>query len=178
MYITIEFICEGSEFVHEFMTLWIHILNSYYQMWIHYPNVNSWIWFHIYDFVMRVHYWESRIIQYSEFMTSNSVVKYAIWIRFYEFVKNLTQIFLMNSSMDWICMNSWTWIHRRIDGCIHVALRSSSIQSTSTLLSLTVHSRFQLHWESASTAVFFTRPMNLINLDTNKFKSSANQWVQ
>ena len=42
-------------------------------------------------------------------------------------------------------------------------------------VSLVVQSRFQ--WERASIAAALARPMSWIKLETNKFYSSANQWV-
>ena len=169
---------------------WIHdFMNSYFEFIL--PNVNSlpkcefmnlisYIWFCDASSLLRIEDNSIFWIHDIEFSREICYMNLFLWIckNFnsdfsYEFINGLN----LNSSINWICMNWWTWSHSRIDSCIHVELRSSSIQSTSTLLSLTVHSRFQLHWESASTAAFFTRPMNLINLETNKLKSSANQWV-
>ena len=133
MYITIEFICKRSEFVHEFMTLWIHILNSYYyQMWIHESDF-TWIWFRDTSSLLKIEENSIFWIHDIEFSREICYMNLFLWIckNFnsdfsYEFINGLN----LNSSINWICMNWWTWSHSRIDSCIHVELRSSSIQST------------------------------------------------
>ena len=100
--------CTYSEFIYEFIKVWIQT----YEFIV--SNLNSWIWFHKLEFMIWIHYWKSRMIQYSEFMVLNSVVEYVIWIHFDESKIIITWISVMNPWLNWIFFNSRFWIHRRI----------------------------------------------------------------
>ena len=126
------------------------------------------MWFHIHEFIVWIHYWQSRCIQYFEFIIVNSVVKYGTSTRFNELPRITTQIFVMNSYMNWFLL----WIHIWIEFLwIHVykfiwkfmdSFKSTQKQLNTTFLntgqaySLVM---FPLLWENASTAASFASPM-------------------
>ena len=113
MYITIEFICKRSEFVHEFMTLWIHILNSYYyQMWIHESDF-TWIWFRDTSSLLKIEENSIFWIHDIEFSREICYMNSFLWIckKFnsdfpYEFINglNLYEFMDLNSQENW-------WLH-------------------------------------------------------------------
>ena len=126
------------------------------------------MWFHIHEFIVWIHYWQSRCIQYFEFIIVNSVVKYGTSTRFNELPRITTQIFVMNSYMNWFLL----WIHIWIEFLwIHVykfiwkfmdSFKSTQKQLNTTFLntgqaySLVM---FPLLWENVSTAASFASPM-------------------
>ena len=116
-----EFIYEMIIWIHECMNscIWIYMYRFWIRIWIHrYMNsyMNSYVW------TLNSHIW----IHKCEFINMNSFLKLeknsVFWIRDMEFIsewygihKFTNQISVMNSCNELIFLNSFTWIHRRID---------------------------------------------------------------
>ena len=116
-----EFIYEMIIWIHECMNscIWIYMYRFWIRIWIHrYMNsyMNSYVW------TLNSHIW----IHKCEFINMNSFLKLeknsVFWICDMEFIsewygihKFTNQISVMNSCNELIFLNSFTWIHRRID---------------------------------------------------------------